>query len=42
LCLARQEKNAARRAYLRAELWGERRELMDAWAAFASSRAMTV
>ena len=35
LCLAHQEKDATRRAYLRAELWDERRALMDAWAAFA-------
>ena len=37
LCLAHVEGNRTRRAYLRAELWDERRALMAAWAAFAVS-----
>jgi integrase len=31
-CLAHQERNATRRAYNRATLLGERRELMQGWA----------
>jgi integrase len=39
LCLAHVEGNRTRRAYLRAELWDERRALMNAWAAFALTAA---
>jgi integrase len=39
LCLAHVEGNRTRRAYLRAELWDERRVLMDAWANFALTAA---
>jgi integrase len=38
LCLAHVEGNRTRRAYLRAELWDERRALMDAWAAFTLTK----
>ena len=41
LCLAHVEGNRTRRAYLRAELWNERRALMNAWAAFALTAAYT-
>ena len=35
LCLAHREASRTRRAYFRAEMWSERRALMEAWASFA-------
>jgi integrase len=37
LALSHQEGNRTRRAYLRAELWPERRKLMEAWSKFNRS-----